>query len=231
MSVTTYDGHENSVPLPPIPVGLPSSDVLYVLPANAQANWKPIYDDPSKQVIGFYTISSNIKHIYDIEGKFVTISEPGLESSYIIDDIIFLLVGIGEIRYILRGGRELIAVAGRRAGRAAVYGITAGIISESVITGLRVAFRQLATRQVFRFYDDDSRPHGGTRSLCTDPHFIHGDQIWYESAGPARRRRRGDVRFQGLQALQNRSGQRVHAKRRRPPAGLDHPSFSHGMTT
>jgi len=151
MSVTTYDGHENSVPLPPIPVGLPSSDVLYVLPANAQANWKPIYDDPSKQVIGFYTISSNIKHIYDIEGKFVTISEPGLESSYIIDDIIFLLVGIGEIRYILRGGRELIAVAGRRAGRAAVYGITAGIISESAITGLRVAFRQLATRQVFRF--------------------------------------------------------------------------------
>ena len=150
MSVTTYDGHENSVPLPPIPVGLPSSDVLYVLPANAQANWKPIYDDPSKQVIGFYTISSNIKHIYDIEGKFVTISEPGLESSYIIDDIIFLLVGIGEIRYILRGGRELIAVAGRRAGRAAVYGITAGIISESAITGLRVAFRQLATRQVFR---------------------------------------------------------------------------------
>ena len=149
--IASYDGSESSVPAPLALGGQITDEVLFVLPANASPDWKPIYDQSTNQIVGFYTMSQGIKRIYDIEGKFVTLSEQGLESSTIIEDIIFLFVGIGEIKYILRGGRELVVVAGRRVGRAAMYGMTAGVISESVVTGLRVAFRQLVTRQLFKF--------------------------------------------------------------------------------
>ena len=148
--IADYDGREPSVVLSPASPTV-SDGSYFVRPARAQRDWKPIYDQDTRQVIGFYTSSGNVKHIYDIEGRFVTIAEPGLEPSYVIDDLIFLLVGIGEIKYIFNGGRELLAVAGRRAAGAAAYGMAAGIVSESVIAGLRVGLRNLATRQIFKF--------------------------------------------------------------------------------
>jgi hypothetical protein len=82
--VADYTGSEVSVPMPPAPVVLASDGPLYLLPPNAQNDWKPVLDSGSGQVvIGFYSNSGNIKKVYDLEGKLLSISEPGLENSYI----------------------------------------------------------------------------------------------------------------------------------------------------
>ncbi len=147
----TYNGTEVGVELDADVQHHESDDIFAARLPGVAESWKPVFDEQSNAVVGWIDERAGVKTIYDIEGKFVSIEEKPLENVYIVEDIILLFVGITEIRWILRGGGEVAAAAGRQVGRSAVIGLAAARISRSALVGLRVAFRTLTQRQVFRF--------------------------------------------------------------------------------
>ena len=94
-------------------------------------------------VIGYTRNVQGNTWIYDLNGRFVSISEPGLGSPLIDPtDLVFVVGLLGKvgIRGIWWSGREVAANIGLRAAERA--------LSESDISLLRLAFRRLVQRKI-----------------------------------------------------------------------------------
>ncbi|MEP7452726.1 hypothetical protein [Phyllobacterium sp. SB3] len=146
-----YNGTEIGIELDADVIHHDSDEIFAVRLPGIPANWKPVFDEESNAVIGWVEEWTGLKKIYDLEGKFVGMEELPLENVYIVEDILLLFVGITEIKWILQGGKEAAVVAGRQIGRSASLGIAAALISRSALVGLRISFRQLTKREIFKF--------------------------------------------------------------------------------
>lgn len=147
----TYTGTEIGIELDADALHQDSDELFLAKIANVKPHWKPVYDEELNAFIGYMESSGGVTRTYDLEGKFVGIDEIPIEPSYIIEDIILLFVGFTEIKLLFQGGKQVVVTAGRNVGRAAAVGISATILSKSLITGLRVAFRALVKREIFLF--------------------------------------------------------------------------------
>jgi hypothetical protein len=147
----TYTGTEIGIELDSDVLHHHSDELFLAKIANVKSHWKPVYDEELNAFIGYMESSGGVTKTYDLEGKFVGIDEIPIEPSYIIEDIILLFVGFTEIKLLFQGGKQVVVTAGRNVGRAAAVGVSATILSRSLITGLRVAFRTLTKREIFLF--------------------------------------------------------------------------------
>jgi hypothetical protein len=147
----TYTGTEIGVELDADALHHNFDELFLAKTGNVKSHWKPVYDEELNAFIGYMESSGGVTKTYDLEGNFVGIDEIPIEPSYIIEDIILLFVGFTEVKLLFQGGKQVVVAAGRNVGRAAAVGISATILSKSLITGLRVAFRTLTKREIFLF--------------------------------------------------------------------------------
>lgn len=149
------------------------AEFLYHHPPEVPGGALPIFDEEIGNVVGFRWVDPTVDEelaeyapykIYDLEGRVIeeqTIFDPPLQPSYLIEDLILLFSGAGAALRILRGGGGLaVRVAGRQLARGAAYGVSAAVISRSALTGLRMAWRVMTTRQVFKFTETAARHMG-----------------------------------------------------------------------
>jgi hypothetical protein len=114
----------------------PIDGQFWILPPGVPRDSVPLFDDDDTQVVVGFRSGGSVTWTYDLEGRVVSVDEPGLETP-LIDPIDILAGGIAGWGRGLIGGAvrsEVRSVAGG-AGRGAVMG-----------AGLRAASRTLARR-------------------------------------------------------------------------------------
>ncbi|WP_155887987.1 hypothetical protein [Cupriavidus sp. WS] len=135
LAIPLYTGYERSYawnggnPLP--------AHLFEIRPPTLPWAARPIHDEVLGCVIGYQEIVSGFSRTFDLEGKYVSLSEPGLEAPLLDPfDAILVVGGIWKA-----GVRGLVG-AGTRSAGAAISGVT--------LMGLRTRFHALS-RQPLRF--------------------------------------------------------------------------------
>ncbi|ETF00974.1 hypothetical protein W822_21330 [Advenella kashmirensis W13003] len=151
-----------------------SEEILYYLPPGVKADSVPIFDEEENAVIGFHWTDPSVPkenqrfapHVtYDIEGKIISeshIYDPPIQPVYPLENAILFFVGGTGIRAIFSGGKSLVVGGGTRLARSFAIGAGSGLITQSAITALKVSFRVLTTREIFKFTATTLRHMGET---------------------------------------------------------------------
>ena len=173
--MNAYTGTEEPVQTALPPVTFTDEEYLYFTPTSVPVSALPIFDDELGHVIGFRWVDPTVDEefaeyapyrIYDLEGRVVEeqlIFDPPIQPSYLIEDLILLFTGAGAALKALRsGGGMAVRGVGSSLSRGLVYGVSAAVISRSAYTGLRMAWRVLTTRQIFKF-TATTAAHMGTK--------------------------------------------------------------------
>jgi len=139
---------------------------FWMLPPGVPKDSVPIFDDEDTQVVVGFRTRGSVYRIYDLNGTFVSIEEPGLESP-LIDPIDILAGGIAGLGRGLGRGltRGVAGGAGRGAASAAgAAGLRTAIrtLSRSVATAIRGIYRAIRFRGPLNFT-------GTTAARMADP--------------------------------------------------------------
>ncbi len=158
-----YTGEEIAVEANVNGYNADEEEIIYYLPPNVRSGSVPVFDEEENAVIGFHWIDPGVPKenkrwapyiTYDIEGNEVSrwdIYDPPIQTVYPLENVILFFVGGTSIRAIFSGGRSVIVGGGTRIARSIVIGVGSGLITQSAVTALKVSFRVLTTREIFKF--------------------------------------------------------------------------------